>query len=135
MQLKNAKTQTGPIHPLFSGILGITLLLPASFFMLALLIRVCLGSTALYYFIAPSFLQSPFDLLALHKAQFIIGCLLLAIVFNLVVILQFHLERGVRGWEVRVSYKRYWLNTAIALQSGLLLLVLIAYTLIQHARY
>jgi hypothetical protein len=122
-------------RPLFSGLLGIALLLPASFFMLALLIRVCFGSTTLYYSIAPSFLQSPFDLFALHKAQLIFSCLLLAILFNLFAILQFRMQRGIKGWDIQVYYRRYWLNTAIALQSGLLMVLLVAYTVIQHIRY
>jgi Na+/proline symporter len=130
--------------PLFSGILGITLLLPASFFMLAMLIRICFGSTTLYYSMAPSFLQSPFDLFALSKAgqvcrqigaQFIFACLLLAILLNLLAILRFRLQPGTKGWEVQVYYKRCWLNTAIAMQSGLLTILLVAYTLIQHIRY
>ncbi len=100
---------------LITGILGFTLLLPASFFMLTLLARILFGTKRLYYYIAPSFLQSPFDLWAWHKAQFILGCLLLAILLN--------------------SYRRHWLNTAIALQGTLLLLVLFVYTLIQHIRY
>ena len=165
MQQKNTPARQTPFSPLFSGLLGIALLLPASFFMLALLIRVCFGSTTLYYSMAPSFLQSPFDLFALHKAleapwplahhmtfaadvlysighvcrqtgaQFIFSCLLLAILFNLFAILQFRMQRGIRGWEIQVYYRRYWLNTAIALQSGLLLLLLVAYTVIQHIRY
>lgn len=121
--------------PLLSGIVGITLLIPASYFMLALVIRVCFGAKGLYYSMAPSFLQSPFDLFALHKAQFIICSLLLAFVFNGLAILRFRLQRGEKGLEVQVYYKRYWLNMAIALQSVLLLFVLIAYTVIQHVRY
>jgi len=104
------------VNPLISGVLGITLLLPGSFFMLTLLARILFGTKRLYYYFAPSFLQSPFDLWAWHKAQFILGCLLLAILLN-------------------GSYRRHWLNTAIALQGTLLLLVLVAYTLIQHIRY
>ena len=82
--------------------------------MLTLLARVLFGTKKLYYYIAPSFLQSPFNLWAFHKAQFILGCLLLAVLLN--------------------GYRRHWLNTAIALQGALLLVVLIAYTVIQHLR-
>ena len=131
----NPGTRNTLFSPLLSGILGITLLIPASYFMLALVIRVCFGAKGLYYSMAPSFLQSPFDLFALHKAQFILCSLLLAMVFNGLAVLRFRLQRGVRGLEVQVYYKRYWLNMAIALQSGLLLFVLIAYTVIQHVRY
>jgi hypothetical protein len=128
-------TRSTLLRPLASGLLGLTLMLPASFFLLTLLARLCFGSKAMYYYIAPSFLQSPFDLFAFHKAQLIIGCLLLAIIFNVLTIVRFHLQRGQRGLEVGFSYQRYWLNTAIALQSILLLLVLVVYIFIQHVRY
>jgi hypothetical protein len=114
-QLTQHRTNSNALKPLISGLLGITLLLPASFFMLTLLARVLFGTKKLYYYIAPSFLQSPFNLWAFHKAQFILGCLLLAVLLN--------------------GYRRHWLNTAIALQGALLLVVLIAYTVIQHLRY
>jgi hypothetical protein len=128
-------TRSTFLRPLASGLLGITLMLPASFFLLTLLARLCFGSKAMYYYIAPSFLQSPLDLFAFHKAQLIIGSLLLAILFNVLTILRFHLERGERGLEVGITYKRYWLNTAITLQGVLLLLILTMYTFIQHIRY
>ena len=130
-------TTTTPtlLRPLTSGLLGLTLMLPASFFLLTLLARICFGTKAMYYYIAPSFLQSPFDLFALHKAQLIIVCLLLAVLFNGLTIVRFRLERGEKGLEVAVSYRKYWLNIAIALQSILLLLVLVAYTCVQHIRY
>lgn len=101
--------------PLVSGILGIMLMLPAVLFLCTLLARLCLGAKSAYYYVAPSFLQSPFDLFAFHKAQVIIGCLLIAAGVN--------------------AYRRSWLNTAIVLQSTLLLLVLAAYIFIQHLRY
>ena len=125
----------GVLRPLISGILGITLLLPASFFMLTLLARIFFGTKRPYHYIAPSFLQSPFDPLALHKAQFIIGCLLLAILTNGLAVLQFQLHKGRWGLEVEVSYRRRWLNTAIALQAVLLLVTLLVYTVVQHIRY
>jgi len=124
-----------PFGSLFSSMLGIILLLPASYFIGTILLRICFGSKSLYYSMAPSFLQSPFNLFAWHKAQFILGCLLLSVCCNVLSILKFNLQPGKWGWDVRISYRRYWLNTAIALQSGLLLLVLIAYALIQHIRY
>ena len=89
----------------------------------------------MYYYIAPSFLQSPFHLFAFHKAQGIIGCLLLAVLSNVLTILRFRLEQGQRGWQVGIYYRRYWLNAAIALQAALLLLVLAGYTFVQHIRY
>jgi len=123
------------LRPLISGILGIALLLPASFFILTMLARLFFGTKRPYYYIAPSFLQSPFDPLALHKAQFILGCLLMAIATNSLLALQFQLQKGRKGWEVEVSYRRHWLNTAIALQAVLLLVTLLVYTVIQHFRY
>jgi len=129
------RNNMGFIKPLISGVLGITLMLPASFFMLSMLARIFFGTKRPYHYIAPSFLQSPFDPLALHKAQFIFGCLLLAIVTNGLVALQFQLHKGRWGWDVEVSYRRHWLNTAIVLQAVLLLVTLLLYTMVQHFRY
>lgn len=123
------------LRPLLSSLLGITLMLPAAYFLLTLTLRIFFGSTTLYYDISPSFLQSPFNLFALHKAQLIIGCLLLAVLFNLAAIIRLRLLKGPRGLEIGVAYRRYWLNTAIVLQGILLLLLLAGYTLIQHIRY
>jgi hypothetical protein len=111
-------TRLTHFRSLSSGLLGITLLLPASYFMLTLTARL-FGAKGPYYFIAPSFLQSPFSLLAFHKAQFIVCGVLLATVFNL----RAYCER------------RHWLNAAIAFQGTILLVVLFCYTLIQHIRY
>jgi len=116
-QLAHYKTNTGFLKPLISGILGITLLLPASIFLLTLLARIIFGTKRLYHYFSPSFLQSPFDLWAWHKAQFILGTLLLAIVLN------------------SLTHRRHWLNMAIVLQGTLLLVVLTVYTVIQHIRY
>lgn len=102
-------------RPLYSSVLGMVLMLPAVLFLCTMLARVCLGTKTAYYFVAPSFLQTPFDPFAFHKAQFILGCLSVAALFN--------------------ARQRSWLNTAIVLQSILLLLVLTAYTFIQHLRY
>ncbi|MES1159819.1 MAG: hypothetical protein ABUM51_03615 [Bacteroidota bacterium] len=134
MQTTNMSRRSAPLGSLISSMLGIILLLPATSFIIAILLRIC-GSKSLYYFVAPSFLQSPFNLFAFHKAQFILGCLFLSVLCNVFSILKFNLLPGKWGWDVEVSYRRYWLNTAIALQSALLLIVLIAYALIQHVRY
>jgi hypothetical protein len=98
-----------------SGLIGIGFLLPASYFMLTITARV-FGARSPYYFIAPSFLQSPFHPLAFHKAQIILVSLLVAILVNL-------------------KFRRHWLNAAIAFQGSLLLILLLGYTLIQHLRY
>jgi hypothetical protein len=113
-------TRSTHFRSLSSGLLGITLLLPASYFMFTMTARICLGAKGPYYFIAPSFLQSPFHLFALHKAQVIISSLILAIVFN---------------FSALRRNRRHWLNAAIAFQGLLLLLLLTCYTLIQHLRY
>jgi hypothetical protein len=117
-----------------SGLLGIGLLMPAGYFLLSLVLRLCFG-TAWYYSMAPSFLQSPFNLFAWHKAQFILDCLLLAILLNGLVLLRVRWQRNPEGWRLGIGFKKYWLNTAVALQSSLFLLALLAYTLIQHIRY
>jgi len=111
-------TRLTQIRSLGSSLLGMTLLLPASYFMLTLTARV-FGAKGPYYFIAPSFLQSPFNLFAFHKAQFIVCTVLLATVFNL--------------WAYQ--RRRHWLNAAIAFQGVLLLVLLFCYTLVQHIRY
>lgn len=123
------------LRPLISSILGFTFMLPACYFLLTILIRIFFGATSPYYDISPSFLQSPFSLFALHKAQLILGCLLLAVLFNVAAIVKLRLHHGPKGLELGVAYRRYWLNAAIAIQSILLLAFLIAYTLIQHIRY
>lgn len=120
--------------PILSGFLGILLLLPATWFIVTLGLRLCMGQNAEYYFIAPSFLQTPFALFAWHKAQFILCCLLLAIIFNLPATVQLRAGQG-RKLGFGVKPRGHWLNTAIALQSILLLLALTVYTLIQHIRY
>lgn len=104
------------------SVLGITLLLPASYFMLTITARILLGAKDPYDYIAPSFLQSPFNLFEFHKAQVIIGTVLLAIVFNL------PMPRG-------ANRQGHWLNAAIVWQGLLLLLILFCYTIIQHLRY
>ena len=123
------------LRPLLSGILGFTFMLPACYFLLTILIRILFGTTAPYYDISPSFLQSPFSIFAFHKAQLILGCLLLAVLFNVAAIVKLRLYHGPQGLQLGVAYRRYWLNTAIAIQGALLLTALIAYTLIQQIRY
>jgi hypothetical protein len=132
--MNNATHHFPRTMPVLSGLFGILLLLPATWFLLALFARVCFGATTWYYSIAPSFLQSPFDLFAWHKAQFIFCCLLLAVIGNLPATLQIRLGQG-RRWLLGFKPKGHWLNTAIAFQSLLLLLVLTLYTMIQHIRY
>jgi hypothetical protein len=135
MKAYNYKPSYFSFRPLASGLLGMALLMPASFFMLTLLARAGFGSKSLYYSIAPSFLQSPFDLFALHKAQCIVGGVVMAIAVSGLAVVKLSLEQGTRGWDVRISFRRDWLNTAIALQGLLLLAALVTYTVVQHIRY
>ena|ERR1700760_1784310 len=133
-------TRISIFRPLLTVIIGIALLLPASFFLLTLLARICFGSSWTYYYIAPSFLQSPLNLFAFHKAQVIIGSLVVCILLNAAAIFRFDLVPGrplwaLPNWDIKVSYRPNWLNTAVALQAILLLITLTAYTLIQHIRY
>jgi hypothetical protein len=114
-----SRTTTAAHPAIVRPLLGMTLLLPASYFMLTMLARACFGAREMYVFIAPSFLQSPFHLFAFHKAQLIIGSLVLAVAFNL------HTRRN----------NPHWLNTAIALQATLLLITLLLYSFVQHLRY
>jgi hypothetical protein len=114
-------TRTSFLSPLATGILGITLMIPGYFFILTLLARLCFGVKSLYYYFAPSFLQTPFDLFAFHKAQCIIVSLLIAAACNTL--------------TIQGQKSRHWLNAAVVLQSMLFLLLLTAYTVIQHIRY
>lgn len=123
------------LSPFWSGLLGIVGLLPGTYFMLTLLVRIFFGSTTLYYTMSPSFLQSPFGIFAWHKAQLILCGVILSVLLNVLTVLRFRLLKGKNGPDVEVSFRRYWLNTAIVLQGSLLLLTLLAYTLIQHIRY
>jgi hypothetical protein len=104
--------------PLIPGILGIALLVPASCFLLALFGRLCFGAAGWYYAMVPSFRP-------------ILGSVLLALLFNVLMTLRFRLEQG---RVVQIYYKRHWLNWAIALQSALLLVALVLYFLVRHIR-
>jgi hypothetical protein len=111
------------------------LLLPATYFLITLLVRVLFGSATLYHAIAPSFLQSPFGILSFHLVQAILYGPLIAVFLNLFATLGFQIEKEDKRWGFRIYYRGHWLNMAIALQSGLLFLILVVYTLIQNIRY
>ncbi|MDR3716315.1 MAG: hypothetical protein P4L51_26215 [Puia sp.] len=124
------------LRPLLSGVIGMALLLPATYFLCTLLARILFGARTLYIAIAPSFLQSPFGILSFHLAQAIIYGPLIAVLLNLFATVKVRLEHEGGRWGVRVHLlKGHWLNMAIVFQSGLLFLILVAYTLIQHWRY
>lgn len=124
------------LKPLLSSVIGMTLLLPATYFLFTLLARVLFGARTLYLAIAPYFLQSPFGILSFHLVQAILYGPLVAVLLNLFVTVKFSLERENGRLSLRINYRKgHWLNMAIACQSGLLFLILLAYTLIQHWRY
>ncbi len=123
------------ISPLLAGVIGMTLLLPATYFFITLLVRIFFGSTTLYYAIAPSFFQSPFGFFSFHLVQAIIYGPLVAVIINLLSSVGFRFLREDKRWGFKVYFRGHWLNMAIAMQSGLLFMTLVAYTLIQHWRY
>jgi hypothetical protein len=118
-----------------TSLIGMILLLPASYFMLTLFVRIVFGSTTLYYAIAPSFLEEGSDLFPLHKSGWILYGPLLAVILNAASILQFRFRKTTMKFQVKVFYNKYWLNTAIAFQSILLFILLVIYLVIQHYRY
>ena len=134
--MKATSISTPTFRPLLSSVIGMTLLLPATYFMIILLARILFGARTLYYAIAPSFLQSPFGILSFHLVQVILYGPLVAVILNLFATVKVRLERENGKWDVSINYRKgCWLNMAIAFQSGLLFLILVAYTLIQHWRY
>ena len=117
------------------SLIGLILLLPASYFLLTLSIRIFFGSTALYYQIAPSFMESGQRLFPLHKTAWILYGPLCAIILNAAFILRFRYYKNTKQVQVNFFYSKYWLNTAITMQSILLFVVLATYLFIQHYRY
>lgn len=99
-----------------------TLLLPASFFGLTLFARLCFGTRSMYGYMA-------------HQKHVMAGCLLVAVLFNLLAILRLRLVPGRIGPEVEVGFRRNWLNTAVVLQGTLMLAGLVTYALIEYLRY
>ncbi len=133
--VNNIVMKTTPVKPLIASIIGLTLLLPATYFMLTLLVRIVFNSTTLYYAIAPVFLQSAFGVFSFSLSQLILYGPLVAIVMNVLTILQFHLYRNNSKWKLKIFYRSYWLNTAIALQSIIVFVMIMLYLLIEHYRY
>lgn len=117
------------------SLVGLILLLPATYFMLTLFIRVFFGSTTLYYQIAPSFMERGQTLFPLHKSAWILYGPLLAVIINAAVMLKFKFYKRSKQLQVNLSYSKYWLNTAIAVQSILLFIILTVYLFVQHYRY
>jgi hypothetical protein len=107
---------------LASGLLGMTLLLPAAVFGLIVLKRVCFGSKWMYVYMA-------------QQTDWMIGCLIVAVLFNALVLLKVRIVPGRIGPEVELGFRRSWLNAAVVLQGILFLLGLVAYLLIEYLRY
>jgi len=123
------------LKSLTMSLVGMFLLLPASYFMLTLFVRIVFGSKTLYYAIAPSFLEAGSEIFPLHKSGWILYGPLLAVILNASAILQFQFRRNTKKLHVRFFFSKYWLNTAIAFQSILLFIALTIYLIIQHYRY
>jgi hypothetical protein len=114
---------------------GMLLLIPASYFMLTLFMRIFFRSTGLYYSIAPSFIESGSEIFPLHKSGLILYGPLLALVLNAASILQIRFHKREMKLQINFFYSKYWLNTAITFQSILLFIALVIYLVIQHYRY
>jgi len=117
------------------SVVGMLLLLPASYFMLTLLIRIIFGSTTLYYAIAPSFLEAGSEIFSFHKSGWILYGPLLAVILNAMALMQFRFQRNTKKIHVKIFYGKFWLNTAIVFQSILLFMALVIYLVIQHYRF
>jgi hypothetical protein len=123
------------MKPLTVSILGLLLLVPASYFLLTLFVRIAFGSTTLYYHIAPTFLEDPFDIFSLNKGVWILYGPLFAILLNSPAMIQLQLRRSILESQVFVSSRKHWLNTAISLQGALLFITVVAYLIVEHCRY
>ena len=122
---------SGVWKPLTRGTIGLVLLLPASYFVLALMLRVIFGYAKWYHGIAPSFLESNPDIFSFDAATWILygpaGCLLL----NLPVGSRHSLFSG----QPAVFKTQHWLNTAIFFQALMLFVLTSGWLFIQHYRY
>ena len=98
------------------------LLLPACVFGLTAIKRFCFGSRWFYGYMA-------------QRTQVMIGCLVVAVLFNVVALVKIRLVPGRIGPDVEFRFRRSWLNAAVVLQGTLFLLGLIAYLFIEYLRY
>lgn len=110
------------IRQLGSGLLGIALMLPAIVFLLTAIKRVCIGSKWMYGYMA-------------QQTQLMIGCLVVAVLFNALALVKVRIVPGRIGPDVELGFRRSWLNVAVVLQGVLFLLGLVAYLLIEYWRY
>jgi len=107
---------------LASGLVGVTLLLPAAVFGLIAVKRICFGSKWMYVYLA-------------QQTQWMIGCLVVAVLFNALAQLKVRIVPGRIGPDVELGLRKNWLNTAVVLQGILFLLGLAAYLFVEHLRW
>jgi len=118
-----------------TSVIGLLLLIPASYFMLTLCMHIFIGSTTLYYRVAPSFIESGSVFLPLNRTSWILYGPLLAMLINLVAILKVTFYKKTMQLQIKGFRAKSSLNSAIAIQSLLLLVVLLGYLIIQRYRY
>ena len=131
----NQTTKVFLNRPLLTGICSLALLLPASCLFASLLLSVLFGCKKMYHHVAASFLRDAQHLLVIRPAGLILLGPLAAMLINAMSVFGLHLEQGSSGLCVRITYRRNTLSTAIALQSALLLLMVLAYLFIEYCRY
>lgn len=129
------RTRVRWMKSLILSITGLFLLVPASFFLVALSSRVFLGRSSLYDIVAPSFLKASDELFAFHKTSWIFFGPLLVILLNSIFILLPMAWKNMNGKGWQLQYGNYWFNTAILLQACLLLFAVSGYLIIQHLRW
>jgi hypothetical protein len=120
-----------PVKPLITGVTGLALLAPASYFLFLMLVRVCFGGYPRYDSLARGYRAYAFDFLRFHGSQLILYGPLLAVFVNLPALCSVKIRRTGHMLECEYRYRKLWLNTAIALQAFLLFLVTGAYLLVE----
>jgi hypothetical protein len=129
------KMETMPVKPLITGVAGLALLVPASYFSIELLQRVLWGTTVRYEAIAQGFQRNAFHFYSFHGSQLILYGPLLTTLLNVSTVWRLRIGRVEGILECELSYRRYWLNAAIAMQAALLFLVTLGYLMVEHFRY
>ena len=117
------------------AILGLIMLAPASYFMLALSLRAFAGIHRFYDGIAHHFLDATWTSFTLEKGAWILYGPVLAVILNFVLIcrLSYRGKSALPG--LRLQYRGHWMNTAVIMQGMLLSLGLLLYWIIEHIRY
>lgn len=70
-----------------------------------------------------------------QQTQLMMGCLVVAVVFNVLALVKVRIVPGRIGPDVELGFRRSWLNVAVVLQGVLFLLGLVAYLFIEYLRY